>query len=150
MRAWKVLCSLVLPALVAFPSSVGSSASIANACSIDGVPSLTVNGHDVTVNKVPPTGNNLRVWAPFVVPFSLHAGRNDVLAEIQQRVAMSAEGFARPWRWTFGDGTATVRGMRVHHVYKKPGLYKVTVEAYFASHKFWYTFDAVQIRVLKN
>ncbi|MDB5074393.1 MAG: hypothetical protein JWO42_572, partial [Chloroflexi bacterium] len=36
MRAWKVLCSLVLPALVAFPSSVGSSASIANACSIDG------------------------------------------------------------------------------------------------------------------
>jgi hypothetical protein len=150
MSAPEVLCSLALPALLAFSIGVGSAQPIAEACTLDGVPSHTINGHNVVINKVLPAANNLRLWAPFVVPFPVHAGRNEVLAEIKQRVPMSAEGFAHPWRWTFGDSSAPVRGMSVHHVYSKPGLYKVTVEAYFASHKLWYTFDAVQIHVLKS
>jgi hypothetical protein len=139
--------SLAILAIIPF-LNVGSVA-VVQACSIDGVPSITVNGYDVVVNKTPPIGKNLSVWAPFLVPFPLHVGRNETIGEIRQRVAMSAEGFKYPWRWNFGDGTPTVRGTVVHHTYKKPGVYKVTVEAYFAAHKFWYTFDAAQIHVLK-
>ncbi len=142
-----VIYALIFAALVAFPA-LGAPGD-ANACSIDGVPSITVNGYNVVVNTTPPIGKNLSVWAPFLVPFPLHVGRNEALGEIRRRVAMSAEGFKYPWRWNFGDGSPTVRGTVVHHVYKKPGIYKVTVEAYFAAHKFWYTFDATQVHVLK-
>jgi PKD repeat protein len=127
---------------------VGSLTGVAQACSIDGVPSLTVNGYDVVINKAVPTGPNLRVWAPFVLSFPLHTGRVEALSEITQRVALQPEAFKHPWRWNFGDGTPMVRGMVVQHVFSKPGIYKITVDAYFASHNFWYTFDAAQIRVL--
>jgi PKD domain len=142
-----VVCALALSMIVAIPN-IGAT-HIANACSIDGVPSITVNGYNVVINKTPPVGKNLAVWAPFLVPFPLHVGRNEALSEIRERVSLSAAGFQYPWRWNFGDGSPTVRGSIVHHVYTKPGIYKVTVAAYFGKYKFWYTFDAAQIHVLK-
>jgi hypothetical protein len=126
------------------------AAGTVSACSIDGVPSITVNGAAVVINRALPTGSGLKLWAPFLVPFPLHAGRNETFAEIKRLVALTQEGFAHPWRWTFGDGTPSVRGTIVHHIYRRPGTYKVTVEAYFASHKFWYTFDALHIHVVKS
>lgn len=130
---------------------IGLQTLPARACSIDGKPTLTVNGYMVVINKtVPKLGANLRLWAPFVLSFPLHTGRQETLAEIAQAVPLQAEAFKTPWRWNFGDGTAAARGTKVHHVYKKPGTYKVTVDAYFPSHKFWYTFDAVQVRVLRG
>src|SRR5690242_15284970 len=142
MRGWVGAAGVVACMLL------GAQANRAQACSIDGVPSLTVNGYQVVINKVVPTGPNLRVWAPFVLSFPLHTGHDETLAEIQQRVPLQSEAFKNPWRWNFGDGTAPTRGMAVHHVFRRPGIYKVTVDAYFPSHKFWYTFDAVQVRVL--
>lgn len=128
---------------------VAGGAGAANACSIDGVPTLTVNGYTVAINKTVPTGTaNLRLWAPFVLSFPLHSGRNEVLAEIANRVPLRLEAFKTPWRWNFGDGSKAARGMTVRHTFSKPGIYKVTVDAYFPSHHFWYTFDAVQVRVL--
>lgn len=143
MRGWVGAAGVLACTLL------GAQASPAQACSIDGVPSLTVNGYQVVINKVVPTGPDLRIWAPFVLSFPLHTGRDETLAEIQQRVPLQPEAFKNPWRWNFGDGTAPARGMAVHHVFRRPGIYKVTVDAYFPSHKFWYTFDAVQVRVLR-
>jgi hypothetical protein len=126
----------------------------AQACSIDGKPTLTVNGYDVVINKqVPAAGANLQLWAPFVLTFPLHTGRQETMAEITQAVPLPVIAFKTPWRWSFGDGSPVAHGMKVQHVFKKPGTYKVTVDAFFPPSKvlkkgYWYTFDAVQVRVL--
>jgi hypothetical protein len=112
------------------------------------VPTIKVNGYSAIINTIPPVGKDLSVWAPFVLSFSLHTSRNESLAEIAQAVPLPQEAFKTPWRWNFGDGTGYARGTAVHHTYTRPGTYKITVEAYFPSHKFWYTFDALQVRVL--
>ena len=143
-----VKCSLLLFLVL---TVVGLRPGVSIACSIDGVPTLTVNGYSVVINKVVPTaGPSLRVWAPFVLSFALHTQHNEVLEELPQRVPLLAEAKKSPWRWNFGDGTPTVRGIRVQHSFRKPGIYKITVEAYYPSHKFWYTFDAVQVHVLRG
>jgi hypothetical protein len=121
------------------------------ACTIDGKPSLTIDGHAVALNKVVPRlGSNLQLWAPFVFPVALQAGRKETLTEIKRLIPLQAEAFRTPWRWNFGDGSPLLHGFSVTHVFRHPGLYKVTVDAYFPSHKFWYTFDAVQVRVVKG
>ncbi|HEY8284752.1 MAG TPA: PKD domain-containing protein [Chloroflexota bacterium] len=131
-----------------FVSAIWARPAPTQACGIDGIPSLTVNGYMVVINKQVPVGPGLRLWAPFVLSFSLHARRAEVLAELPQRVPLQPEAFRNPWRWNFGDGSAQVRGITVHHTFSKPGIYKITVAAYFPSRKFWYIFDAVQVRVL--
>jgi PKD repeat protein len=142
-----MLGGAVLSSLLAANALGGAT----QACSIDGVPSLTVNGYTVVINRVAPKSQtDLRVWAPFVLGFPLHTGRDEALAEIKQLVALQQEAFKTPWRWNFGDGSAAARGTVVHHVFRRPGIYKITVDAYFPSHKFWYTFDAVQIHVVKG
>lgn len=133
---------------VAACALLGLTAAPVHACSIDGKPSLTVNGYDVAINRATPTGPALRLWAPFVLGFALHAGRTEALAEITNRVPLQVEAFRNPWRWNFGDGTPSARGMAVRHAFRRAGTYKITVDAYFPSHRFWYTFDAVQVRVL--
>ncbi|MGH2390770.1 MAG: PKD domain-containing protein [Chloroflexota bacterium] len=130
--------------------ALGVRAAVSQACTIDGVPSLSINGYTVVINKVVPTGPNLRVWAPFVLSFDLHTGRDEVLDEPTRLVPLQPEAFKNPWRWNFGDGTPSVRGIEVHHKFSKPGVYKVLVYAYFPSRKFWYAFDAVQIRVVRG
>ena len=137
-----------LALLAAVPLSL--TLAQANACSIDGKPSITVNGHSAIINKTPPIGKDLSLWAPFVLSFSLQARRSETLAEIVQAVPLAQEAFKTPWRWNFGDGTTVARGTSVHHTYSRPGTYKITVDAYFPSHKFWYTFDALQVRVLRG
>jgi PKD domain-containing protein len=122
----------------------------AQACTIDGAPTLTVNGYAAILNKQAPVGKGLAVWAPFKLSFPLHVGRSEVIAEKKGQVPLPLEGFKVPWRWTFGDGSPVVRGMSVRHTFRKPGVYKILVEAYFPSHKFWYPFDALQVTVLKG
>lgn len=130
---------------------LGMQMQSAQACSIDGKPTLKVNGYEVVINKVvPAAGANLSVWAPFVLTFPLHTGKKEALMEIKQAVPLQLEAFRTPWRWNFGDGTPVARGFSVSHIFTKPGVYKVTVDAYFPSHKFWYTFDAVQVRVVRS
>jgi PKD domain len=148
MNATKIICSLVLPALTAIAAIESTGQSLA--CTIDGTPSATVNGSIVVLNKVLPIGGNLQVWAPFLAQSSLRVGQNASLGEITQRVALTQEAFRNPWKWTFGDGSTSARGAVVHHVYRHPGIYKISVLAYFPSHKFWYTFDAIQVRVVKT
>ena len=121
----------------------------AGACAIDGLPSLTIDRSLVRINTAQPTSPAaLRVWAPFVPPFSLVAVRTYTLAEIRQRIPLTPEAFENPWRWDFGDGSKAAQGGSVQHAYRHPGIYKITVSAYFPSHKIWYAFDALQVRVV--
>jgi len=124
---------------------------IAGACAIDGVPSLMVDNTVVRINLAEPTSPaTLSVWAPFVTPFSLSAGHSYAFTEIRQRIPLTPEAFKQPWRWTFGDGTPAVRGTTVRHEFRRPGVYKVTVSAYFPSHTLWYAFDALQVHVVPS
>ena len=115
------------------------------------MPSFTVNGYTAVINTTAPkTAAELRVWAPFVLGFTLHTGRDEAMAEIRKLIQLQPEAFTTPWRWNFGDGTPAVRAETVHHEFRRPGVYKITVDAYFPSHKLWYTFDAVQVRVVRG
>lgn len=130
--------------------AAGTSPQNAGACTIDGAPTLLVNGYAAILNKDVPVGKGLAVWAPFKLSFPLHVGRDEAIAEKKGQVPLPLEGFKVPWRWTFGDGSPAARGMSVHHTFHKPGVYKIVVEAYFPSHRFWYPFDALQVTVLRG
>src|SRR5579871_5038164 len=90
---------------------LGAQSAPVNACTIDGKPTLTVNGYAVIINTVVPIRKvDLARWAPFVLPFPLHTGRTETLAEISQGVPLPVEAFKTPWRWNFGDGTKAGHG----------------------------------------
>jgi len=74
----------------------------------------------------------------------------ETLSELARAVPLPQEAFKTPWRWNFGDGSTVGRGMGVQHTFHTPGIYKITVSCYFPSHKFWYVFDALQVRVLRG
>ncbi len=141
----RVLVGLEFGAVLAIVAVAGH----VQACSIDGKPTLTVNGVAVSINTAQPTSpQTLRVWAPFVLSSVLRTGRGEALAETVKALPLTPEAYKVPWRWDFGDGTLPARGTAVRHVFHHPGVYKITVSAYYPSHKIWYAFDAVQLRVV--
>jgi hypothetical protein len=120
------------------------------ACGIDGVPSLLVNGHLVLTNRTLPASGQVATWAPFTTPGAYHAGQSLAMREIRGRVlwTLPPSAFRTPWRWTFGDGTAA-RGLNVRHAYRRGGTYVVRVRAYLVDGRDsqWYQFDATVIHV---
>ena len=126
------------------------SASTARACSVDGVPSLSVNGRLVAVNSALGSSASVGTWAPFVARGAYPANHPLLLTEEQARVAQAlpALAFRFPWRWHFGDG-ASARGAAVRHAYRRPGTYIITVDAYLVAgtHKLWFTFDKASIDI---
>jgi len=125
-------------------------AGVARACGMDGIPSLSVNGRVVAVNSALTSNARFDTWTPFVTRGAYPAGRPVLLAENKANVAQSLppEAFKYPWNWTFGDG-ATARGLSARHVYRRPGAYILSVEAYLiaGAQRQWYTFDKVTIHV---
>lgn len=93
-----------------------AGAGPALACSIDGVPSLAVNGRLVVLNPALPVKGQLATWTPFAARGTYPAGHPIVLQEVRSRVIVTLPpgAFKRPWRWLFGDRT-TARGPRVRH-----------------------------------
>ncbi len=118
------------------------------ACSLDGVPSLSVNNTLVRSMTAKPSRADIAIWAPFTVPAAIPAGRpvrfSERLSELKRSLPPLA--FAYPWRWQFGDG-ATATGNTVTHTYRRPGLYRVTVWADYRAEQFWYEFDAAMIHI---
>src|SRR5205085_10156059 len=102
--------------------------STAQACGLDGVPSLVVNGRLVLANRALPMSGHLATWAPFTAPGSYRAGQPLHLGEMRGRVlwTLPPSAFRAPWRWAFGDGTAA-RGLRVRHNYRRRGTYVIHV-----------------------
>ena len=126
------------------------SASTAQACSVDGVPSLAVNGRLVAVNTARASSAAVDTWTPFVVRGAYPANHSLLLKEDRVRVsqALPALAFKFPWRWHFGDG-ASARGVAVPHAYRRPGTYIITVDAYLVAgtHKLWFTFDKATLHI---
>lgn len=125
-------------------------AGVAQACSVDGVPSLSVDGRLVAVNPSGASMTSTDFWTPFVAAGRYHTNLLLVLKEDRARVAAALPpvAFKFPWRWHFGDGT-TARGTAVRHLYRRPGPYVVSVEAYFVvgTQKQWFTFDKATLRI---
>jgi len=148
MRRWmmgkpfRALSVVVVAVLVA--------GSVAQACGLDGVPSLLVNTRLVLVNRALPASGHLAIWAPFTAPGPYRAGQSVRLQEMRGRVlwTLPPSAFRTPWRWTFGDGTEA-RGLSVRHTYRWRGTYVVHVRAYLVDghDSQWYPFDAAVIQV---
>lgn len=124
--------------------------SAVQACGIDGVPSLLVDGRLVRANRTLPVSGQVAAWALFTAPGSYGIGQPVDLHELRGRVlwTLPPSAFRTPWRWTFGDGTAA-RGLRVRHIYRRRGTYVVRVRAYLLDghDSQWYQFDAAVIQV---
>src|SRR5579871_2331968 len=120
----------------------------AQACGIDGVPSLSANGALAHINTARPSRQNLAHWAQFVFTASFHGGQtlrfSENLAEVRRTLLPQA--FGKPWRWSFGDGS-TSTGYTVQHAYKRAGEYKLIVSAYFSDYKTWYQFDDALVHI---
>jgi PKD domain len=125
-------------------------AGTARACSLDGVPSLAIDGRLVAVNTALASSTSVEEWTPFVARGAYPANHPLLLKEDRARVAQAlpALAFKFPWRWHFGDG-AGARGAAVRHAYHRPGTYIITVEAYLVAGKqqLWFTFDKATIHV---
>src|SRR5690348_15684028 len=92
-------------------------ARAALACTIDGRPSLLVEGQRVLLNTAPPNDRNWAYWAQFVTakPVPVHVYL--ALREDRRFVTLPAEAFHRPWRWRFGDGASPAYGFTISHRY---------------------------------
>ena len=122
--------------------------SLAAACAKDGVPSVSLDGRLAVVNRSA-TRVVLTTWSPFVFARPARRGHVVTLAENNREVAraLPRDVFTHPWRWDFGDHTRPAYGTRVHHIYRKPGTYRITVLAYYSVYGAWQPFDDVTIRV---
>jgi hypothetical protein len=129
---------------------MSGSLSAAQACSIDGIPSISANGQLAVRNLTVPTGSTFLTWAPFV--FHRAVARNhpvrlsEDMAKIA-RVLTSAELHGH-WRWTFGDGqTASGQGGVITHRYARAGQYRITVATYDPLYNGWKPFDSVDLTI---
>lgn len=125
----------------------GGSAPAALACEIDGQPSMALNGHLVSTNSEGATKENLTYWAPFV----LGTARAQVALRFSEDAtklhkALTAQAFAHPFQWSFGDG-ATALGLAVRHHYGQPGWYKVNVSYYYPPQRTWLVFDSAELHI---
>lgn len=123
----------------------------ANGCSLDGKPSAFANGVRAVIVKGAPTVKTWSWWAHFAFPVAFRAGRRIVFHEddAQVRTVIQPVALRRPWRWRFSDGAAVI-GDRATHVYRRPGRYRVYVDAYFpvaGPVHGWQPFDTITITV---
>jgi chitodextrinase len=123
-------------------------AAAAQACGLDGIPSLRINGVLAKTMTSKPDRAQLAHWAPFIFPTPYRPGESLRLQEnlTELKRSLPAQAFVHPWRWTFGDGTTAV-GFTARHVYRHAGEYRITITAYYAAYGAWYEFDNALVRV---
>lgn len=123
-------------------------AAVAHACGVDGIPSLSADGVLAHRNGAPGATETLAQWAPFVFPVAYRSGRSirfgENMAEVRR--SLPPQAFVRPWRWSFGDGTSGT-GVIGLHSYRRAGLFKLIVSAYYNEYHSWYAFDSALIRI---
>lgn len=124
-----------------------AAAPFVRACALDGKPSAYADGVPAVVVRTAPTVATYVWWAHFAFPRSFRAGQhirfNEDDASVRRLLPPAAR--SRPWRWRFADGN-TLIGDRVAHVYRRPGRYKLSVEAYFPSYG-WQAFDTITVTI---
>lgn len=121
--------------------------SIASACAIDNVASLSVDGVRANVTTNAPV--NAKTWAPFTVGKAFAVDTTMVANEDQGELARSLQPsmLHHAYRWTFGDGS-TVVGPVGSHRYSKPGDYRLDVFGFDARAKQWARFDSALVHVV--
>ncbi len=141
-EVWGRVGAIVAVALVA--CSIGTS--VVQACALDNVPSMSMNGKLAARNNKMP--GNLSIYAAFYFKRPIKAGHKVTMAENRRECARSlvASAMRHAARWRFGDGT-TAYGWNVHHTYRAKGTYRITVSAYYAKGHEWYRFDEVDVVV---
>jgi PKD domain len=122
--------------------------TVTHACALDGVVSLAVNGRPAARTPWAPTAKTRATWAPFLLGTQV-LGDQLRFTEDQAKLRRSlpADVLAHPFRWDYGDG-ATATAQQGVHRYRRPGLYKVTVQGYWPSRRTWLPFDSAQIIIV--
>ncbi|HVC82908.1 MAG TPA: hypothetical protein VNL35_20675 [Chloroflexota bacterium] len=121
--------------------------SVAQACTLDNVASVSANGESAILSTSQPSPG--KPWAPFRfaqayaigTPVSLQEARSDLVRSLPAAL------LASPFRWRLGDGHV-VRGMSVTHQWARSGDYLIQVYAYAASRAQWLLFDSVLVHVV--
>ena len=140
-RSARIVASLLAVALALHASPV-------RACSIDGMPSLSANGALADLAAVRPFGQDLAVWAPFVLqaatPGALLRLRED-LGNLKR--SLPARALTAPFRWDFGDGAETA-GFATTHRYARAGSYRIVVSYREPRSARWIVFDSARIGIV--
>lgn len=140
--AYRLACLLVPAALML------ASARSTQACSLDGVASLSVNGNLAGLTNGPATRSTLAHWAPFTLIAAAPGDTLHLREDIGNvRRSIPGEALKAPFYWTFGDGT-TATGQTATHRYTRTGWYKITVAYYRAANRTWVTFDDAQMQIV--
>ncbi len=140
----------VLTALaLGLTSVLGGALPHAQACAIDGIPSISADGRIATRNLAVPKRATLETWSPFLFkqPFGSHTVirlREDPALLVR---AMGPDALRARWRWAFGDGHSSGGALRVAHSYSHPGSYRVVVSTYDPAFKTWFPFDSVELTI---
>jgi hypothetical protein len=147
---------LVATAIMWLLGSGGAAAlGDARACSLDGIPSISANGHLAALNSAPASAKTFRIWSPFVFRQPFRVGEVVRLSENRALLkgVLSPQGLRGPWRWNFGDGRSAVGSSTISHRYSHAGQYQVTIQAYFpqfknvGTTKGWLKFELVGLTV---
>lgn len=121
--------------------------SVARACTLDNVASVSANGERAILSTSQPSPG--KPWAPFRFAQAYAIGTPVTLQEARSDLTRSlpAALLAAPFRWRLGDGQV-VRGMSVTHHWTRSGDYLVQVYAYAAARAQWLLFDSVLVHVV--
>jgi len=142
---------VVLSLGVALSAFVADGAA-AQACLFSGVASAYADGIVARpVTGAPGDPRQMALWAPFAFRQTFAPGRVLHLREDMREVARSQGAEALHWRvlWLFGDG-ARAHGVAVAHAYRRPGIYRVDVQADFVGPSglpSWHDFDVMDVVV---
>ncbi len=125
----------------------GALGQYAQACALDGIPSVSANGHLAAVNRVIPSANSTLQWAPFL--FSQHFQTDQSIRFVEDTARIKSgtllpDALHHAWRWQFGDGASAV-ATKVSHRYTHPGVYRVVVAARYPAG--WMKFDEVIVTI---
>jgi membrane protein DedA with SNARE-associated domain len=123
--------------------------SIADACALDGLASLSADG-EMAVPALDASAATARVTgAACTFRQAYAAGEPLRLTEDRAtlRRSLPAAILAHPFRWTFGDG-GVAQGATGLHRYMRPGRYVVTVQGYWPAHRRWAVFDTARVQIV--
>lgn len=125
----------------------------AQACVLNGIASLAVNGNLAQRNLSLPTTATFAQWATFIFPRVYGAAQSLTFDERTSDLAQSlpATSLKHPFQWVFGDGSQAVSA-NGQHTYATPGLYTLTISAWSPSAgvggQHWFVFDKAQIHIV--
>lgn len=120
----------------------------AQACSIDGIASISENGDVANRTGAQSAATDQRHWAPFTL-LAAAPGTTLRLAENFDKLlgTLPMWAFKTPFRWRFDDG-ATAAGMSVAHRFGTLGWHTLSVQYYWPDRKRWVQFDSARLQVV--